>query len=82
MLGIFRIIIMSSLILGAKKAQKPKATMPVDNRLKWQAVAPFIKKHFKTDMGVKEIAAELSYQEYLKEKKKDDMWQEFSEVIG
>jgi len=42
---------------------KPK---PIDNRDKWKALAPLIKKHFKTDMTVKEIAAELNYQEYLK----------------
>ena len=41
---------------------------PVDNRDRWKALAPFIKKHFKTDMTVEEIAAELAYQEYLQSK--------------
>ncbi len=81
MLGFFRILIVSSLFAG-KVAPKPVETKPVDNRLKWIALAPLIKRHFQTDMGVKEIAAELSYQAYLQEKKKREMWQEFSEVIG
>ena len=49
---------------------KKPVTKPDDNREKWRALAPFVKKHFKTDMTVKEIAAELSYQEYLKGTKK------------
>ena len=40
----------------------------VDNRDKWKALAPFVKKHFTTDMTVDEIAAELYYQEYLQNK--------------
>ena len=42
--------------------EKPE---PVDNRDRWKALAPFVKKHFKTDMTVEEIAAELALQEYL-----------------
>jgi hypothetical protein len=37
---------------------------PIDNRQRWLVLAPLIKKHFKTDMTVKEIAAELALQEY------------------
>lgn len=40
---------------------------PIDNRNRWKALAPFVKNHFKTDMTVKEIAAELAYAEYLSE---------------
>jgi len=43
---------------------------PIDIRDRWKALAPFIKRHFKTDMTVKEIAAELAYQEYLLKKNK------------
>ena len=44
---------------------KPKPPVVVDNRERWKALAPHIKKHFKTDMPVNDIAAELAYQEYL-----------------
>ena len=40
-------------------------TSSVDNKEKWKILAPYIKRHFTTDMTVEEIAAELSYQEYL-----------------
>jgi len=55
---------------GCKTKPQPKPKPPIDNREKWKALAPFVKKHFKTDMTTKEIAAELSYQEYLKNKDK------------
>ena len=54
----------------------------VDNKGKWLALAPFVKRHFKTDMNVKDIAFELSYADYLQQKKKDDLWRRFSEEIG
>ena len=38
---------------------------PVDSRDRWKALAPFVKNHFKTDMTINEIAAELAYAEYL-----------------
>ena len=38
---------------------------PIDNRQKWKALAIFVKDRHRTDMTVKEIAAELAYQEYL-----------------
>jgi len=44
---------------------KPESLEPIDNKQRWLLLAPYIKKHFKTDMTVAEIAAELSYQEYL-----------------
>ncbi len=37
----------------------------IDNRERWHIIAMMIKERYETDMGVKEIAAELSYQEYL-----------------
>jgi len=37
---------------------------PIDNRQRWLVLAPLIKQHFKTDMTVAEIAAELALQEY------------------
>lgn len=62
-----------SFLLGQQAIQtKAKVRPPMTNRqqnIKWMMLAPHIKKHFKTDMGVKEIAAELSYQQYLKDKK-------------
>lgn len=53
--------------------QKPKVKPPMTQReqnIKWMMLAPHIKKHFKTDMSEQEIAAELSYQAYLKESSK------------
>lgn len=41
-----------------------------NDRIKWLMLAPLIKQHFKTDMPVEEIAAELSYQHYLLTKEK------------
>jgi len=76
---------MSSLVLGnqqkANVSVKPRYK-PVDNKQRWLALAPFIKERYKTDMTVKEIAAELAYQEYLMERKKDEMWKRFSGEIG
>lgn len=57
------------LFLGCHSKQvQPKPIVKRDNRAKWKFLAPYIKKHFKTDMTVKEIAAELAYQEYLQNK--------------
>ena len=73
---------MSSLFaLGGKETEKRIRPKPVDNKQKWLALAPFLKKRFKTNMTTKEIAAELSYQEYLKQREKDIQWERFSEVI-
>lgn len=45
---------------------------PVDNQAKWIVIAHHVKRHFKTDMTVREIsenlAAEAAYQEYLQNK--------------
>lgn len=55
---------------------EPKARPPMTQRqqnLKWMALAPHVKKHFKLDKDVKEIAADLSlaaYKNYLKDKNK------------
>lgn len=50
---------------------KPKPS-PITSRQKWMALAPHVKRHFKTDMTLKEIAAELSYAEYRNSLKKKD----------
>lgn len=54
--------------------QRREALKRRQKALKWKAVAPFVKKHFKTDMTVRDIeqnlAAEASYQEYLRNKDK------------
>jgi len=77
------ILIMGFLFANKQEAIKPKPKLPpVSNKQRWMALAPFIKKHYKTDMTTKEIAAELSYQEYLQQKKKDEMWKRFSKEIG
>jgi len=76
------ILIMGFLIAGhTEQAVKPRPK-PVDNKQKWLALAPIIKKHYKTDMTTKEIAAELSLQEYYQQKEKDKKWKQFSEEIG
>ena len=63
-----------SFLLGQQAIQtKPKVRPPMTNRQeneKWKMLAPFVKRHFKTDMTEKEIAAELAYQSYLKNKDK------------
>ena len=41
---------------------------PKGNTATWKALAPFIKSHYKTEMTLSEIVAELSYQEYLQSK--------------
>jgi len=56
------LFICSCAIRKEKVAIKSK---PVSNEDRWRALAPFIKRYFKTDMTVEEIAAELAYQEYL-----------------
>ena len=63
-LCLFFIIAISGCVWFAdnRVVEKPE---PVDNRDRWKALAPFIKNHFQTDMTLKEIAAELAYQEYL-----------------
>lgn len=73
MRGIFRIIIVSSLLVPTQ----------VDNRDRWLALAPFVRKHFDTgDKTNKDIAFDLAYANYKIEKKKDKMWRRFSEEIG
>lgn len=52
---------------------------PITSNQKWKALAPMIKKRYKTDWDVKEIAAELALADY-KRNKKD--WKRFSEEIG
>ena len=77
MLGIFRIIIVSSLIIGTEQSKEQA------NNRRWTALAPFVKKHFDTgNKTLDDIAFELSYADYKNEKKKDDMWKRFSEEIG
>ena len=76
-------IVIMGVLFGTKQTVKPKPRpKPVDNKQRWLALAPFIKKRYKTHMTTKEIAAELSYQEYLQQKKKDEQWKRFSEEIG
>lgn len=48
---------------------KPKP-LPAPTNQTWLALAPHVKKHFKTDMSEKDIAFELAYADY-KNKKKD-----------
>ncbi len=45
--------------------QKTPIRRTISDRDKWHALAMIIKKRYKTDMTIGEIAAELSYQEYL-----------------
>lgn len=57
------------LLASCSPAPKPitsvKQDIAGDDRVKWLMLAPLIKKHFKTDMPVEWIAAELAYQHYL-----------------
>ena len=77
MLGIFRIIIVSSLFIGTEQ-NKEQA-----NNRRWIVLAPFVQKHFDTgNKTLKEIAADLSLAEYYQQKKKDEQWKRFSEEIG
>jgi hypothetical protein len=38
-----------------------------NNNLKWKILALHIKKHYETNMTVREIAAELAYQEFARQ---------------
>jgi len=59
---------------------KPKPQPPpITDNQKWKALAPFIKKRYKTDWDIKEIAAELALADYNKKTKE---WKRFSEEIG
>ncbi len=42
-----------------------RVTPRASDRDRWHVLAMMIKERYQTDMTVKEIAAELSYQEYL-----------------
>ncbi len=59
-----------SFLFGQKAIETKSKPKPIDYNQRWLMLAPHIKKHFKTDMTTKEIAAELSYQKYLMDKKK------------
>jgi len=77
------ILIMGILFQRQVAQTKPKPKLPpISNKQRWLALAPFIKKRFKTNMTTKEIAAELSLQEYYQDKKKREQWKRFSEEIG
>lgn len=65
-LGILFVILVSCFARAQMKAPQTE----IDNRERWKAIAPYIKEHFKTDMTIEEIAAELAYQEYLMQKEK------------
>ena len=68
-----RVLIVMLLLAGCSSSPKPKPkAVANNNNAKWKILAPYIKKHFKTDMTVREIAAELSYQEYLLDKEKEN----------
>lgn len=65
-----------SFLLGQQAIQtKPKARPAYTEQQKdvmWRMLAPHVKKHFKLDKDVKEIAADLSladYKQSLKDKK-------------
>ena len=62
-------------MIEAKPRPKPP---PITDKQKWMALAPMIKKRYKTDFDIKEIAAELSLADYKRKKK---MWEEFKGVI-
>jgi len=65
------ILIMSFLFGQPAIETKPKPKPPpITSNQKWMALAPHVKRHFKTDMDIKEIAAELSYAEYKMNKDK------------
>lgn len=49
------------IVCGCAVSPKPK----LDHRIKWHILAVQVKKHFKTDMTVEEIATDLSYRAYL-----------------
>lgn len=77
MLGIFRIIIVSSLIIGTEQSKEQA------NNRRWIVLAPFVKKHFDTgNKTLKEIAADLSLAEYYQQEKKDKMFKRIIETIG
>ncbi len=69
-----RVLIIILLLAGCSPMPKPSVVPEhiTNNNIKWKMLAPHIKKHFNTDMTVKEIAAELSYQEYLLAKEKEN----------
>ena len=50
---------------------KPKP-LPTPTKQTWLALAPHVKRHFKTDMSEKDIAFELSYAHYKNSLKKKD----------
>ena len=63
-----------SFLFGQQMIQTKPVKPPMTNRQeneKWKALAPHVKKHFKTDLTVKEIAAELAYADYKNSLKKD-----------
>ncbi len=69
-----RKILVLILLAGCQAAPEPvkvSTAHETNDRVLWLMLAPYVKKHFKTDMGVKEIAAELSYQSYLLTKDKE-----------
>jgi len=69
-------------ISGSTEPIKPKPKPTIDKKQMWMALAPHIKKRYKTNMTTKEIAAELHYQDYLQQKKKREQWKRFSKEIG
>lgn len=71
---------MGFLIAQSAAEARPKRKKPrITSNQKWMALAPIIKKRYKTHWNVKEIAAELALAEYKKNKKD---WKRFSEEIG
>lgn len=60
------LVIISFLALGCSEKVEIRTTpvVPIDHNQRWVVIAPYVKRHFETDMTVEEIATELSYAYY------------------
>ena len=86
MLGIFRIIIVSSLFgvisgfFEDKRVPKKKVFDKTSPEYK-KMLSGIIQKRYNSEF-LTNMAVEKEYKKYLKEKKKDERWERFGEEIG
>ncbi len=59
-----------SFLLGQQVIETKPKSLPVPTNQTWLALAPHVKRHFKTDMNEKDIAFELAYAHYKNSLKK------------